>query len=80
VWAVLEMGAEYTATVKTMDSNSRTETLIADIIKIDLLIIVYYIPSLFVTEYTLDFVFIYYSSAKILNYFGRKVCGFVGII
>jgi hypothetical protein len=43
---LLEVGVEYTVT-KTMDSKSGTETLVADIIKIDLLIILNYITSIF---------------------------------
>jgi hypothetical protein len=42
---LLEVDAEYTVT-KTMDIKSRTETLVADIIKIDLLIILNYITSI----------------------------------
>jgi hypothetical protein len=42
---VLEMGAEYTVTAKTMEIKSRTEILVADIIKIDLLVILNYITS-----------------------------------
>jgi hypothetical protein len=44
---VLDVGAEYTVTAKTIDIKSMTETLTADIIKIDLLIILNYITSLF---------------------------------
>ena len=42
---VLEVGAEYTVTAKTMEIKSRTEILVADIIKIDLLVILNYITS-----------------------------------
>ena len=44
---VLEVGAEYTVTAKTMEIKSRTEILVADIIKIDLLIILNYITTIF---------------------------------
>jgi hypothetical protein len=42
---VLEVGAEYAVTAKTMEIKSRTEILVADIIKIDLLVILNYITS-----------------------------------
>jgi hypothetical protein len=54
---VLDVGAEYTVTEKTTVIKSMTETLIADIIKIDLLIILNY-TSLFS---------ICYRSSGILN-------------
>jgi hypothetical protein len=63
--------AEYTVTAKTTDINSRIETLIADVIKIDTLIIVDYISSVVAIESTLDLVFILYISYRILNYFGK---------
>jgi len=43
---VSEVGAEYTVTAKIIDIKKMTETLTADIIKIDLLIILNYITSL----------------------------------
>jgi len=43
--SVRDVGAEYTVTEKTIVIKSMTETLIADIIKIDLLIILNYITS-----------------------------------
>jgi hypothetical protein len=45
---VSEVGAEYTVTAKIIDIKKMTETLTADIIKIDLLIILNYITSLLV--------------------------------
>jgi hypothetical protein len=53
---VPEVGAEYTVTANTTVIKSMTETLIADIIKIDLLIILNYITSLLWKKYILDFV------------------------
>jgi hypothetical protein len=53
---VLDVGAEYTVTEKTIVIKSVTETLIADIIKIDLLIILNYITSDLWKQYILDFV------------------------
>jgi hypothetical protein len=54
--SVLDVGAEYTVTEKTIVIKSMTETLIADIIKIDLLIILNYITSDLWKQYILDFV------------------------
>jgi hypothetical protein len=54
--SVLDVGAEYTVTEKTIVIKSMTETLIADIIKIDLLIISNYITSDLWKQYILDFV------------------------
>ena len=45
--SVRDVDAEYTVTEKTIVIKSMTETLIADIIKIDLLIILNYITSTF---------------------------------
>ena len=50
------MGAEYTVTEKTIVIRSMTETLTADIINFDLLIILNYITSILLKEYILDFV------------------------
>jgi hypothetical protein len=54
--SVRDVGAEYTVTEKTIVIKSMTETLIADIIKIDLLIILNYITSDLWKQYILDFV------------------------
>jgi hypothetical protein len=54
--SVLDVGAEYTVTEKTTVIKSMTEALIADIIKIDLLIIPNYITSDLWKQYILDFV------------------------
>jgi hypothetical protein len=53
---VLDVDAEYTVTEKTTVIRSMTETLTADIINFDLLIILNYITSLFWKQYILDFV------------------------
>lgn len=63
---VLEVGAEYTVTAKTMEIKSRTEILVADIIKIDLLVILNYITS-FVGGIYSRFCFICYRSNGMLN-------------
>jgi hypothetical protein len=54
--SVRDVGAEYTVTEKTIVIKSMTETLIADIIKIDLLIIINYITSDLWKQYIVDFV------------------------
>jgi hypothetical protein len=54
--SVRDVGAEYTVTEKTIVIKSITEMLIADIIKIDLLIILNYITSDLWKQYILDFV------------------------
>jgi hypothetical protein len=53
---VLAVGAEYTVTEKTIVIRSITETLTADIINFDLLIILNYITSILLKQYILDFV------------------------
>jgi hypothetical protein len=55
VGTLLDVGAEYTVTAKTIDIKSMTETLIADISKINLPIILNYITSLLWKEYILEF-------------------------